>query len=588
MFEIYYAKYGGCETNIEDMLGTYILENISGTKPTYGFPTNDINRNCISMTGSTIEDSDANSILAGVGISTSTCKVRAFKECWAVRGKYTLDIIKETCIKNGYNIDYDDIILGDSSILMPYFYPNYNTTCIQKKYKYGIILHHIDNIVKFKDMILNKDVNFIDPLQPIEKFIDEILLCENIISSSLYGVILGNTYRIPTCWIRMNGTKLPKDDIEFHDYFSAIFEEKQKCFLVDGPIYVWEIPRDYYMVVYDEFTYLQQKLYDKILNKTLALIDKKTNFVHSFDKITHIFDNLFNGKKNFFINRIGGNELDIYVKYIQNKKNMNIINTCDVTQDIKKYAGYYDLNDDPKNLKFFLEKYAEAYTESDIVMVANSALCSAVKYILPTDIYYQNIYNSSFKNIANGLMSDKTCIEFHYIESLNYINKWFGLLNGKRVLIISPFTNEIKRQLDNKHNIFKDVDFQKIDYPEFSNVEYITTPLTMNGYTTPHKNWRETYNHLCRDVRSKKKQFDIALLMCGCYAGPLGLYIKKIYRSAIYLGGIGQLMFGIKGGRYMIPYYTRFMNEHWIYPDISDELKLDNNYCANEGFKAYF
>jgi len=588
MVELYYIECDDCKTNVGDMLGPYIMNKFTGEYPVQVGPSPDKNKNCVSMVGSIIRDSRESSLIAGVGILVKACNIKAFKECWAVRGKYTLEKIKETCIRNKYEINYDDIALGDPGIIMPYFYPNYNTRNIKKKYKYGVILHYVDGMDGFQNRLLGENINFIDPALPVEKFIDELLLCENILSSSLHGIILSNAYKVPACWIRMNGTKLPKDDIKFHDYFSAIFEEEQKCYVIDRPIYVCEIPKEYYTRVADEFVDVQDKLYNKLQDKILSLVGKKSNFVYSLDDTTDIFKKLINGKKHFFMNRIGGNELDIYVKYVQNRRNISVINTEKFTKNIKKYAGYYDANDNPKNLKFFLDKYAESYSESDVVMVANSSLCSAYKYLLPTNNYYETTCSESFKNITTELIGDKTCIKFHYIESMNYINNWFSLLSGKRILIISPFTNEIQRQLKNKDNIFKGVGFQKIDFPEFKSVEYITMPLTMDGYNTPHKNWKGTYHNLCEQVRSKKKEFDIALLMCGCYSGPLGLYIKKIYRSAIYLGGIGQIMFGIKGSRYMIPYYTRFMNEHWTYPDISEDLKLDQNYCDNEGFKAYF
>lgn len=588
MTELYYVECEGCKTNVGDMIGPYLMKKITGTTHIHAAPGRDMSKSCISMVGSIARDSNLNSIIAGVGILISACKIKAFKECWAVRGKYTLEKIKETCKNNNYNINCDDIVLGDPGILMPYFYPKYCTFKIQKKYKYGVILHYVDNNEKYKSRILDKDVHYIDVSLPVEKFIDELLLCENIISSSLHGVVLGNAYRIPTCWIRMDGTILPKDDIKFHDYFSAIYEDKKNCFVIDRPINISEIPRDYYIIAHDEFTFVQQKLYDRLLTNILALHGKKTNHIYSCDGAANVFEKYVSGKENYFFNRIGGNELDIYVKYIQSGRDIKAINTDAITNNIKKYAGYYDPKNNPKILKFFLDKFEESYAESDVVMVANSALSSALGYIQPTDQYYKASNDESFKNIAEQLMEDKTCIKFHYIESLNKMDSWFRLLNGKRVLIVSPFTNEIKKQLKNKHNLFKDVNFQKINYPEFARVEYITTPLTMDGFNIPHENWKETYHDLCRQVRNKKREFDVALLMCGSYASPLGLYIKKIYRSAIYLGGIGQLLFGIKGSRYMIPYYTRFMNEHWIYPELSNKLKMDPDYCRNEGFKAYF
>ena len=46
--------------------------------------------------------------------------------------------------------------------------------------------------------------------------------------------------------------------------------------------------------------------------------------------------------------------------------------------------------------------------------------------------------------------------------------------------------------------------------------------------------------------------FDIALLGCGCYGHPLCDFIRnELNKSAIYIGGGLQLLFGVMGGRWI-------------------------------------
>ena len=53
---------------------------------------------------------------------------------------------------------------------------------------------------------------------------------------------------------------------------------------------------------------------------------------------------------------------------------------------------------------------------------------------------------------------------------------------------------------------------------------------------------------MCEDI--KYINFDIALLGCGGYGLPLCHFIKtKLNKSAIYIGGGLQLLFGVFGGR---------------------------------------
>ena len=46
--------------------------------------------------------------------------------------------------------------------------------------------------------------------------------------------------------------------------------------------------------------------------------------------------------------------------------------------------------------------------------------------------------------------------------------------------------------------------------------------------------------------------FDIALLGCGCYGHPLCDFIRnELNKSAIYVGGGLQLLFGVMGKRWL-------------------------------------
>jgi hypothetical protein len=63
-----------------------------------------------------------------------------------------------------------------------------------------------------------------------------------------------------------------------------------------------------------------------------------------------------------------------------------------------------------------------------------------------------------------------------------------------------------------------------------------------------------------------KLDFDIALLSCGGYGPPLCLHIfSSMQKTAIYVGGALQILFGIKGKRWtQRADFRRFMNQHWI------------------------
>ena len=68
----------------------------------------------------------------------------------------------------------------------------------------------------------------------------------------------------------------------------------------------------------------------------------------------------------------------------------------------------------------------------------------------------------------------------------------------------------------------------------------------------------------------------MALLSCGGYANPIGSYIYEKGKSAIYVGGVLQMYFGILGSRWekeRPDILKLFKNEHWTRPKASEKPK---------------
>ena len=49
--------------------------------------------------------------------------------------------------------------------------------------------------------------------------VDEIVSCENIVSSSLHGLVLSDVYKIPNVWVSFNNRKNP---YKYLDYYESI------------------------------------------------------------------------------------------------------------------------------------------------------------------------------------------------------------------------------------------------------------------------------------------------------------------------------------------------------------------------------
>lgn len=113
---------------------------------------------------------------------------------------------------------------GDPLILFPLIYNNFT---IKNTYKYGIIPHFIDkNNDNLKILInnLNNEAKIIDIIiinDNYKRFIDEILSCEYIISSSLHGVIMGIIYRKKTIFVEFSNNVIG-NKFKFYDFFKSL------------------------------------------------------------------------------------------------------------------------------------------------------------------------------------------------------------------------------------------------------------------------------------------------------------------------------------------------------------------------------
>ena len=150
---------------------------------------------------------------------------------------------------------------------------------------------------------------------------------------------------------------------------------------------------------------------------------------------------------------------------------------------------------------------------------------------------------------------------------------WTRVLEGKKVLVVHPFAQLIEKQYrDKRTKLFSN---DKI-LPSF-NLQTIQAIQSLGGESNDFNDWFEALRWMENEI--DKKDFDICLIGCGAYGFPLAAHVKRVGKKAIHLGGVLQLLFGIKGKRWErkeygvkewgIPYgfYSTMMNQYWVYPN---------------------
>jgi hypothetical protein len=155
----------------------------------------------------------------------------------------------------------------------------------------------------------------------------------------------------------------------------------------------------------------------------------------------------------------------------------------------------------------------------------------------------------------------ESCKYAHFIrnrsvEPFFFSDPWSKELEGKKVLVIHPYSKSIQKQYENRDLLWKNKNvLPSFDLSTYKSVQSIAK-------TGPHSGWLESFNLMKKDIMYL--DFDIALLGCGGYGMPLAHFISEgLNKSAIYVGGGLQILFGIKGKRWdehsdISPFY----NEH--------------------------
>jgi hypothetical protein len=146
---------------------------------------------------------------------------------------------------------------------------------------------------------------------------------------------------------------------------------------------------------------------------------------------------------------------------------------------------------------------------------------------------------------------------FHYIKTL----PWTHALQGKRVLIISAFEESIKEKIPIRKEIYG-VDL-------FPDCEIITIkpPQTQGAENAEEFDIELEKFFVKLDIL--KDTYDVALVSSGGYGNLICSYIYNSGKSAIYVGCVLQMYFGILGNHWLKerPDIVRlYLNKYWSRP----------------------
>lgn len=292
-------------------------------------------------------------------------------------------------------------------------------------------------------------------------------------------------------------------------------------------------------------------------------IDKLRNRIeYNPDSISNIIFNALNNDKPCMIARFGSIEQTVVSNYISINNNHNIFKLITgeqpywwwdkkIRNELKTNAGFFP------NKREFIDKYcARMIEDSSIVDVL------ATWYGREAIILGDNV-----KTILIGL---------HEAEPWWQATPWTRYLQDKKVLVIHPFAELIETQYQKRMLLFQD----RRVLPDFE-LKTIRAVQSINGDCEDFTNWFDALKWM--EDEMDKADYDIALIGCGAYGFCLAAHAKRMGKKAVHMGGVLQLLFGIKGKRWENNFYhplydyTALFNDYWVKPDDIYKPKSSNN-----------
>lgn len=158
-----------------------------------------------------------------------------------------------------------------------------------------------------------------------------------------------------------------------------------------------------------------------------------------------------------------------------------------------------------------------------------------------------------------------------YYAPFLWENPWTKELKGKKVLVVHPFAETIKKQYDKREHLFENPDV----LPEFKKLTVIKAVQSIagNNKETGFEDWFEALDFMKNQM--DQSDYEIALIGCGAYGMSLAAHAKRHGKIAIHMAGWTQMLFGIYGNRWIEdqPEFKKYINEYWTRPSIDERPK---------------
>jgi hypothetical protein len=237
----------------------------------------------------------------------------------------------------------------------------------------------------------------------------------------------------------------------------------------------------------------------------------------------------------FAAGKLGSVELDAVRAYLAGQREGAF------SRELHVNAGVYPRRTDV--FERFCEEYLAALRELDVLAV----------WFRPGEA-----------RVARRYAAAATPVELRSLEGYYHADPWTRRLEGRRLLVVSPFAASILAQHARREAVWPGA---VGILPSFE-LQVLKVPFSAAIELPPHPDWLTALAAFRSELECAR--FDVALIGAGAWSLPLAAHAKRLGRCGIHLGGATQILFGIKGGRWDDhPEISRLYNHAWVRP--SDE-----------------
>lgn len=269
-----------------------------------------------------------------------------------------------------------------------------------------------------------------------------------------------------------------------------------------------------------------------------------------------LYNMTLNSEVTFLACRMGAEENSLVKEYIEKqfgfRREYSKLRRYKIANNAGFFSKYSDevLDEDMNKLSLLLQ---ESIAKADLIGV----------WYNPLEDYIIN------KNCNHDCkLSHREIFDFW-----NYDVPFTNALKGKKVLVVHPFKETIEKQYRDKRKLL----FENENIlPEF---ELYVVQATQTSGLEKYEDKTDWFTELKNMyLKCLKYDFDIALIACGAYGLPLASMLKSRNKSVIHMGGVLQILFGIKGKRWDDhPSASKLYNEHWVRPKENERPERANN-----------